>query len=92
VNVAYALTSHRTSISLDLKLPAILLIDGLTSNVGHEGFDLERKNKAYSYLIALSSEIGDRLQIIVADGNIPEEAEPFVRVRLNENDRLIPNP
>jgi len=91
VNVAYALANHRTSIDLNLNLPAIILIDGLTSNVGHEGFDLDRVNKAFTYLTNLSSEMGDRLQIIVADGNIPPEAEPFVRLRLTENDRLIPD-
>lgn len=42
VNVAHALAHHRTSIALDLGLPQILFIDGLTSNLGHEGEDLRR--------------------------------------------------
>jgi hypothetical protein len=38
----------------------------------------------------LGEELGDQLQIIVADGNIPKRAEEFVRLRLSENERLIP--
>jgi hypothetical protein len=90
VNVAYTLAHQRTSMELGLKLPNILLIDGLTSNVGHEGFDLQRIHKAFDYLIEVSKKFGDKLQIIVADGNIPPEARPFVRLRLSEKDRLIP--
>jgi tetratricopeptide (TPR) repeat protein len=90
VNVAYALAQQKTSLELGLNLPNILLIDGLTSNVGHEGFDLRRIHKAFDYLIEVSEEIGSQLQIIVADGNIPNEAKPFVRLRLSETNRLIP--
>jgi hypothetical protein len=90
VNVAYALAQQKTSLDLGLNLPNILLIDGLTSNVGHEGFDLRRIHKAFDYLIEVSEEIGEQLQIIVADGNIPNEARPFVRLRLSETNRLIP--
>jgi hypothetical protein len=92
VNVAYAVAHQKTAIELGLPLPNILLIDGLTTNVGHEGFDVERVHNAYLSLIALAEELGDTLQIIVADGNVPPEADPYVRLRLSEEDRLIPMP
>jgi cell division protein FtsB len=89
VNVAHALAHHRTSIALNLGLPQILFIDGLTSNLGHEGEDLLRVNAVYDYLIELSGELGDQFQIIVADNDVPPQAESFVRLRLEENERLI---
>jgi len=90
VNVAYILANQRTSLSLNLSFPGILLIDGITSNVGHEGLDLQRVENMFDYLISVGEELGEQLQIIVADGNIPSRAERFVRLRLSENDRLIP--
>ena len=92
VNVAHAIAHQKTAIELGLSLPNILLIDGLTTNVGQEGYDLERVHNAYSCLIALAQEFGDTLQIIVSDGNVPPEADPYVRLRLSEEDRLIPMP
>lgn len=89
VNVAHALAHHRTSIALNLGLPQILFIDGPTSNLGHEGEDLKRIHAIYDYLIEISRELGDQLQIIVADNDVPGQAEPFVRVRLSESLRLI---
>lgn len=92
VNVAHAVAHQKTAIELGLQLPNILIIDGLTTNVGQEGFDLERVHNAYKYLIEFSQTVGDTLQIIVADGNVPPEAEEYVRLRLSEEDRLIPLP
>lgn len=89
VNVAHALAHHRTSIALNLGLPQILFIDGLTSNLGHDGDDLLRVNAVYDYLIELSAELGDRLQIVVADNDVPPQAQRFIRLRLDEDDRLI---
>lgn len=90
VNVAHAAAHQRTCLDLNLNLPNVLLIDGLTTNVGQEGFDLERVHSAYRFLMELGEEFGDLLQIIVADGNVPPEAEQFIRLRLSEDDRLIP--
>ncbi len=91
VNVAHAVAHQLTAIKLELPLPNILLIDGLTKNVGQEGYDAERVKNAYAYLIELSKSLDERLQIIVADGNVPAEAEKYVRLRLSESDRLIPD-
>ncbi|MBZ5530337.1 MAG: AAA family ATPase [Acidobacteriia bacterium] len=92
VNFAHALAHHETAIELGLNLPGLLFIDGLTSNVGKEGFDIQRVNKAYDYLIEVSDKYSSRLQIILADGFVPPQADPFVKLRLSEDDRLVPIP
>lgn len=90
VNVAHALAHQRTAIACDIPLPNILFIDGLTSNIGHEDLDEERVDSIYHYLIGLSRELGDRLQVIVADNDVPAFAQDFIMLRLSENDRLVP--
>ena len=92
VNFAHALAHHETALELGLNLPGILFMDGLTSNIGKEGFDLQRVNNAYDYLIEVSDKYSSRLQIILADGFIPSQADSFVRLRLSEVDRLVPIP
>jgi hypothetical protein len=89
VNVAHALAHQQTSIDLSLGLPQILFIDGLTSNLGHEGEDLERIHAVYDYLIEHSDTRGTELQIIVADNDVPSQAERYIRLRLEESERLI---
>ena len=39
VNIAHALAHQLTCIHFDLKLPNILLIDGLSGNIGYEGLE-----------------------------------------------------
>jgi len=90
VNVAHALAHQRTALALGLILPNVLFIDGLTSNIGHEGEDRARIEGVYEYLMALSGEVGEQLQIIVADHDVPQQAREFVRVEFSENSRLIP--
>lgn len=90
INVAYALAVHKTAIELGLGLPGLLLIDGPSSNVGHEGFDYERITDVYRYLIDTSESFGESLQLIVADNDVPPQAEPFVRMSVSEENRLIP--
>jgi hypothetical protein len=92
VNFAHALAHHETAIELGLNLPGILFIDGLTSNIGKEGFDIQRVNNAYDYLIEVSDKYSSKLQIILADGFIPPQANSFIRLRLSEDDRLVPIP
>jgi len=92
VNFAHALAHHETALELGLNLPGILFIDGLTSNIGKEGFDQQRVDNAYDYLIEVSDKYSSQLQIILADGQVSPHAYPFVRLRLSEDDRLIPIP
>jgi len=89
VNVAHALAHHLTALELGLPLPGILIIDGLTSNLGHEGEDFERVRGVYDYLVELDQS-GTPLQIIVADNDVPSHVQEYVRLRLTEEDRLIP--
>jgi hypothetical protein len=92
VNFAHALAHHETALELGLNLPGLLFIDGLTSNIGKEGFDQQRVDNAYDYLIEVSDKYSSQLQIILADGHVPPQANPFVRLRLSEDDRLVPIP
>jgi hypothetical protein len=91
VNVAHALAHHEVAIELNIPLPGILILDGLTKNVGHQGFDLERVRAVYSYLRHVSLRVGDRLQILVADNDVPAGYDDFVKVRLSEEARLVPS-
>lgn len=91
VNVAHALAHQITNIELDLMLPNILLIDGLTGNLGHEGRDLERVQGVYNVLAELSEERGNRLQIVIADNDVPHYVSSFVTLNLSDEDKLVPS-
>jgi energy-coupling factor transporter ATP-binding protein EcfA2 len=91
VNVAHTLAHQLTSIEYGLNLPNILLIDGITANIGSEGLDWQRVENIFGYLISLSESQGETLQIIIAENSVPEAANNFIRVRLSEDDKLIPS-
>ena len=91
VNIAHALAHHLTAIDLGIPLPGLLVIDGPTSNIGHEGSDLALIHSIYQQLVEVSAEYGDRLQLIVADNDVPEMARPYVRQELSPTNRLIPS-
>lgn len=90
VNVAHALAHHLTALDLGLPLPGFLIIDGPTSNIGHEGADLELARSVYRVLTELAAERGEDFQIVVADNDVPDFAQPFVRQEFTQRDRLIP--
>ena len=89
VNIAYALAVHSVSLELDLGLPQLLMIDGLTDNIGHEGSDLDRVNSVYNYLIDFALRHGRQFQLIVTDHNPPPQATSYLRLVLTEADRLV---
>ena len=91
VNVAHVLAHHMTSLNLGLNLPSILFIDGLSEHLGQEGLDPKRLSAIYEYLIHVSAQLGDRLQIVVVDNEFPDIAREFIRLELTESDRLIPS-
>jgi energy-coupling factor transporter ATP-binding protein EcfA2 len=91
VNVAHALAHQLTSLHFGLHLPNILFIDGLTGNMGYEGLDQVRIESIYSYLISLSRDFADKLQIIVVDNSVPALAKEYVRVEFTEDNKLIPS-
>lgn len=88
INVSHALAHHLTAVELGLRLPQILIIDGLSEHLGQEGLDPERLEAIYDLLIETSNTTRE-LQIIVVDNEVPEKARPFVRLELSEEDRLI---
>ncbi|MYB17314.1 MAG: hypothetical protein F4X41_09870 [Chloroflexi bacterium] len=88
INVSHALAHHLTAYELNLKLPQILIIDGLSEHLGHEGLDPQRLEAIYDLLIEISSTHAE-IQVIVVDNEVPERARPYVRLELSEDDRLI---
>jgi len=62
----------------------------VSNNLGREGLDYERLEAVYYYLIEVGERYRDRLQIIAADNTVPEQAGQYSRVRLSEDDKLIP--
>lgn len=93
VNLAHALAHHEIALERQLILPGILLIDGMTDDLGgREELGRDRIDRIYRYLIDLSDRVGDDLQVILADHSVPSFAEPFVRLRLTREDPLVPLP
>ncbi|KUL42851.1 hypothetical protein ADL28_44565 [Streptomyces violaceusniger] len=71
-------------------LPNLLIIDGISSSVGHEGIDLERLRKMYATLLQVATEHLDRLQIIVTDNDSPPIDGIHRALELSDTDRLVP--
>ena len=91
VHVAYALAHHKTAIRHQIPLPGILIIDGLTDNIGKEGLDLERVQLMYRELVAISEELDDQLQILVGDHTgLPGFVEQYSRLPLSDEKKLVP--
>jgi energy-coupling factor transporter ATP-binding protein EcfA2 len=90
INFAHALAHQITCLHFDLKLPNILFIDGLSDHFGDQDLDIERIQAMYNYLIKVSDEYQDRLQIIVADNTVPQNARKYIIAEFREEDKLIP--
>ncbi|MFB8073557.1 hypothetical protein [Streptomyces californicus] len=91
VNVAHVLAHQQVALHDDeIPLPNLLIIDGISSNVGHEGVDLERLRKMYSTLLETATEYVDRLQIIVTDNDSPPIDGIHRALKLSDADRLVP--
>lgn len=90
VNVAHAVAHQLTALHFGLTLPNILLIDGLTGNMGYEGLDLERVEAIYEFLMEIVEGDNTNLQIIVADNSVPNFAKRYVLVEFTDEDKLIP--
>lgn len=91
VNVAHALAHHTVSLDYDLALPSLLVLDGVSNNVGHEGFDLERRDAMYQLLLDEVARYEGRLQVIAFDNEVPEFAATSVVEELSPTDRLVRN-
>lgn len=88
-NVAFALAHHVTAIEQGLALPGLLLVDNITKNVGTEDYDWERVEAVFNLLVELSNELGDQFQVIVSSNDVPPQVSDYVRLHLDEDDRLI---
>ena len=89
VNVAHALAHHTVSIDHGLPLPGLLVLDGLSSNVGHEGFDRERLDDVFHLLMDETARYRNRLQVIALANDVPSFALDSVVLRLTPEDRLV---
>ncbi len=89
VNVAHALAHHTVSLDHNLPLPSLLVLDGLSNNVGSEGFDLARRDDTYKLLLEETKEYAGRLQVIALDNDVPAFAADAVVATLTPDDRLI---
>ena len=89
VNVAHALAHHTVSLDHELPLPGLLVLDGLSNNVGHEGFDLERRDDTYRLLMEEVQKYAGRMQVIALDNDVPAFAADSVVLTLSPDDRLI---
>lgn len=90
VNVAHALAHQIVSIEKHLRLPNILIIDGLSEHLGQEGLDPERLEAVYKSIVNISEKYKETLQIIIMDNHhVPDFAEKYVKLRLTEAERLI---
>ncbi|QNP68846.1 hypothetical protein IAG44_04845 [Streptomyces roseirectus] len=91
VNVAHVLAHQKVAPHDDgVPLPNLLVIDGISGNVGHEGVDLERLRKMYATLLEMATENVDRLQIIVTDNDSPPIDGVHRVLELSDTDRFVP--
>jgi hypothetical protein len=89
VNVAHALAHHTVAIDRGLPLPGLLVLDGLSSNVGREGFDAARVDDMYQLILSVAETYADRLQIIAVDNDPPHFVDDHVVLSMDQDDRLI---
>ncbi|MFI9650075.1 hypothetical protein ACIHAA_27795 [Streptomyces sp. NPDC052040] len=91
VNVAHVLAHQMVSLEdSDSLLPNILIIDGVGSNVGHEGVDLERLRNVYRTLYQATLDHPDELQIIVTDNDPPPIDGVHIALQLSDTERFVP--
>lgn len=96
VNIAHALAHHTVCIDRRLPMPGLLILDGISANAGHEGFDRDRVRDVYRLLDRVAREYEDTLQVVAVDNEISRSIlvtySERIILTLNQNDRLIRNP
>jgi hypothetical protein len=88
VNVAHSLAHHTVAIDRKLPLPTFLVLDGLSSNVGREGFDAARVDDMYRLILRVA-ETYPSLQVIAVDNDPPHFMDDLVVLELDETNKLI---
>jgi hypothetical protein len=93
VNIAHALAHHTVAIDKNLPMPGLLILDGLSANAGHEGFDQERVRDVYQLLSEVAHRYAGALQVVAVDNylasNILLSHVDDVILTLTQADRLI---
>jgi len=93
VNIAHALAHHTVAIDRNLPMPGLLVLDGLSANAGHEGFDQDRVRDVYRLLSTVAEQYRGALQIVAVDNELSKtillEFVEHVILTLTQADRLI---
>lgn len=93
VNVAHALAHHTVAIDRGLRMPGLLVLDGVSANSGKEGFEGDRIVDMYELFREVSEQYGERLQLIVVDNDLPaelgDELVSHIVLTLSQESRLI---
>lgn len=93
VNVAHSLAHHTVAIDRNLPIPGLLILDGLSSNAGHEGYDRDRVRDVYLLLRDVALEYAEALQVIAVDNPFTRdlllEMQEYLVLTLTQEDRLI---
>lgn len=93
VNVAHALAHHTVAIDRGLPMPGILVLDGISANAGHEGFDQERVSDVYRLMNSVAEKYRGALQIVAVDNELARailvDYSQHVVLTLSQEDRLI---
>ncbi|MFF0342874.1 hypothetical protein [Kribbella sp. NPDC004875] len=93
VNIAHSLAHHTVAIDRGLPLPGLLILDGISSNAGQEGFDLARIRDVYDLLARTAQRYLGRLQIGAVDNEVNNavslQRRESLILGLRQNDRLI---
>jgi len=90
VNVAHALAHQLNALAHGIKLPNILLIDGISGAFGERGLDPERLDALYEEILRVCESANGALQVIVADIRVPSRLLQYVTLELTEAQRLVP--
>lgn len=93
VNAAHALAHHTVAVDRQLPLPGLLILDGLSANTGHEGFDQARVEDLYRLVMEVAEEYRESLQVVIVDNDLPaslaNDLVPNTVLVLSQDDRLI---
>jgi hypothetical protein len=92
LNVAYHLTLLRHSVGdPNVMLPSLLVLDSPRKAIGNSEADRELGRRIYSRLRLLADAVPDKVQLIVADNDFPEDIVGDVyRIELTAESSVVP--
>lgn len=93
VNIAHSVAHHTVAIDRNLPMPGLLILDGISANAGHEGFDQARIRDVYSLMSRIANQYRGVLQLIAVDNYLSNavlmNVAEHVVLTLSQADRLI---